>query len=117
MKSRINNIVPGFVALLGIGAVVWSYLVRDCAWPSGFLLNLGTGLIGSVVVYLLFDMLIGAREKARERVDSLRRDVYGTNKALRDLAIAEMRDGAMLKGMDLKAAHLEGAFLEARSTL
>lgn len=115
--------------LLGIG--FWMTLVATI-WADdlpGLVLNLGTEVIGAGLIYLVFDWLIGGRERreAEERkAENYKSDVIRRmGSAVHDVAIEAAEEakahgwlddgslqGAYLVGADLREAILVGADLE-----
>lgn len=99
---------------LGALAIVlsWISLSGLHAQPGrAFILNLATSLIGSVVTYLIFDRLIGLKEKERDKRTQLIRDLHGMDRELRDLALQEMIKHGWLVDADLRGVNLEGTAL------
>jgi len=74
-------------------------------WP-GLFLNIGTGLIGSLVVFLLIDVLLRAREDAERRRYRLVHELRVGNLTTRQMAAEELARQAWLSDADLRGIDL-----------
>jgi hypothetical protein len=112
MRLRVL-IIP--ILLLGtLVPTVWG-LAQNPDWP-GLALNFGTGMGGSLVTFVLIDLLIGSREKReadeRERARLIGR-MHSRDNGLTLVAIEEMRAHAWLIDGTLRGANLVHANLQA----
>jgi len=106
---REQTVIVGGLATIGF-LLTASSVLSGQSW-SGVWLNAGTGLVGSVVTYLLFDRLLGLRERSQERRESLIRDLNSTESAIRRRALEEMAARNWLTGADLRMCNLSGLSL------
>lgn len=113
-------IIP--ILLVGtLAPTVWG-MSRNPDWP-GLALNFGTGMGGSLVTFILIDLLIGSREK--QEADALEkarliRQMRSKDSGLALVAVEELRahgwllDGA-LRGANLVSANLQAGYLRRAS--
>lgn len=79
-------------------------------WRSGWLQNFSTEMMGAIVTYGLFELLVGTRkEKAKLLREAASPDNATANKAINELRAAGWIDS--LRGLDLRQANLGGADL------
>jgi hypothetical protein len=120
-KRNIWNFLVIF-ALLGIAALaVWQSALDNggiaAAWTSGLWLNFATELLGAILTFAMFEVLISANNRQEELIRQLRS--HDNNTVLH--AVNELRVlgylfdgtlyGANLRGADLTGADLRGAYL------
>ena len=75
---------------------------------GGLLLNLGTGLIGSAVTYLLLERSIVNRARVESEIDRYLRDLRGGTSDRQARALLELSSIRGLSGLDLSGARLAG---------
>jgi hypothetical protein len=108
-------------AILAIALVGWA-LLQGSTWKD-LALNLGAGFVGALIAFIIFDQVIGRRErsKAEQQRLTLELRVVDTPDARRAI-LQRMKDLDLLKGallnwiktlqeVDLSGANLEGANL------
>lgn len=112
------------VAFAAVGAVLVGYgLVGEQGETSeAIAASLGSGFIGSVISFFVFDMLIRLRDERHARLENLRRDVLSgiaqvRNSALRELMANDWLDDIDLRGADLSGASLRGASLKGANLI
>lgn len=121
-KRNVWNFLVIF-AMLGIFALtLWQSALDnggiDGAWTSGLWLNFATELLGAILTFALFEILINANNRQEELLRQARS--HDNNTALH--AINELRalgylfDGT-LHGVNLRGANLAGADLRGASLL
>jgi len=131
-RSR-TGVALVLVAIAGVASLVIAICMGESL--DGLLLNLGTEVLGGVVLYLVFERLIGAQEarsdaarQLAERKRTLIHDLSSRVPAAATRAAEELEregwlkdgslrgaalGGAYLHGLDLAAAKLEGAILNS----
>jgi hypothetical protein len=119
-KRNIWNFLVIF-SLLGIAAVaVWQSAVDNggigAAWTSGLWLNFATELLGAILTFAMFEVLINANNRQEELVRQLRsHDNNTVVHAVNELrALGYLYDGT-LHGANLSGANLAGADLRGAS--
>jgi hypothetical protein len=110
-------------ALVGIAALaVWQSALDNgsigAAWTSGLWLNFATEVLGAILTFAMFEILINANNRQEELVRQLRS--HDNNTVLH--ALNELREkgylfdgtlhGANLRGANLAGADLRGASLK-----
>jgi hypothetical protein len=91
----------------------------DGDWLAGLFSNLGTEMVGAVLTYVLFEIIIGERQKQEEKTEASEARKLELMSQLRSQvnpvalqAIEAMRPYGWLKDGSLKGADLHGANLE-----
>lgn len=119
-KRNIWNFLVIF-ALVGIaGVAVWQSALDnggfDAAWTSGLWLNFATELLGAILTFAMFEVLINANNRQEELVRQLRsHDNNTVHHAVNELrALGYLFDGT-LHGANLRGANLAGVDLRGAS--
>jgi hypothetical protein len=116
LQSISNWVVLFILVIVAISSSIGSIIVNadhaDAAWWSGWLQNFSTEIMGAIVTFALFELVIGTVKEKKNLIIQMRNADNTT--ALN--ATAEMRvkgfvaDGS-LRGADLRNAQLQGAYL------
>ncbi|MBN1309958.1 MAG: pentapeptide repeat-containing protein [Anaerolineae bacterium] len=115
--TRLRLLIIPILLICTVLPTLWS-LARDPDWP-GLALNFGTDMGGTLVTFILIDLLLGSREKreAEEREKArLIGQMHSRDNGLTLAAVEELRahgwlvDGT-LRGANLVNANLQGGYL------
>lgn len=111
---RLRLLIIPILLVGSVAPTAWA-LLQEPDWP-GLALNFGTGMGGSLVTFILIDLLIGSREKReadeRERARLIGR-MHSRDNGLTLVAIEEMRAHGWLIDGTLRGANLVHANLQA----
>ena len=103
------------LALVAVGLVssLTAVLIDDQQTWGGFLLNLGTEMVGSVVTYILLQEIVGTSSRKADLIAQM-------GSSVRDVAIAaaeELKRQSWLTDGSLRRAFLIGADLQGASLM
>lgn len=108
--TRLLVVVLAVLAVPGLAVALLAAVRGDDWW--GFWLNLGTELIGAVLVYILLQLFLGRESRKRELIEKMGSTVHDVAiEAVEELRHRGWLSDGSLRGAHLVAAHLEGANL------
>ena len=140
-SRRIEHIVVAALSLVGTICIVLSVVLKPTsqgwrAWSSSLVMNLASGIVASLLTFLLIDLLLN-RQRSRESVlkheIERQRDVAESSMRRREALLAHARTGGVeeargvieefrslgwlrdgfLRGADLSGADLQGVDMDA----
>jgi len=120
--ARLRAVVLVALAVLGVASALWGASQNTSGWDwGGLALNLGTELIGALVMYLLLWQVIGSKENREAAKSQLILEMRSPVRDVAAAAAAELRrlgylcdgslQGAALQDTDLLDFDLQGAGL------
>lgn len=120
LQPHLNKIVLGFLILVAVFGTLGSILTNpdgmDGVWWSGLLQNFSTEVMGAIMTFVLFELVINGQQRIAENEEQRKRDQLQAISELkradtpeaRKPIIDRMQAGNLLKGVDLREENLEG---------
>jgi hypothetical protein len=125
-RNQLNMLVVGVLAGIFVMSLVESVQANggyDLMWASGFWQNFSTEVMGAIVTFLLFEMVIAGRREQDARLEAQSEQLERLIRIMQSMehlpatnAVEELRarnwlkDGS-LAGRDFKNAHLKDLYL------